>query len=110
MPGASLHATFAVPESVARPPVVLILAGSGPTDRDGNSRAGLSTDVYRKLAGALTAAGYAVLRPDKRGVGGSAATDLREEALTFSTYVQDAPRLVMTTIVHGIATPPTDAP
>uniref|UniRef100_UPI0025D7ED84 alpha/beta hydrolase n=1 Tax=Deinococcus sp. TaxID=47478 RepID=UPI0025D7ED84 len=90
VPSASLRATLSVPEGVAHPPVVLILAGSGPTDRDGNGPSGLSTDVYRKLAGALTAAGYAVLRPDKRGVGSSAATDSREEALTFSTYVQDA--------------------
>jgi hypothetical protein len=38
-------------------PVVLLIAGSGPTDRDGNSAMGLRTDAYRMLAEALAAKG-----------------------------------------------------
>ncbi|MFB9994874.1 alpha/beta hydrolase [Deinococcus oregonensis] len=90
VPGATLQATLSVPQSVFRPPVVLILAGSGPTDRDGNSPAGINTDAYKKLAAALNTAGFAVLRPDKRGIGASLPTDRREEALTFTDYVNDA--------------------
>ncbi len=52
-------------------PVVLFLAGSGPTDRDGNSSLGLRTDAYRLVAEALAARGIASLRYDKRGVGSS---------------------------------------
>jgi uncharacterized protein len=47
-------------------PAVLLMPGSGPLDRDGNT-AGFSLDVYRRLAGALSQQGYAVLRYDKPG-------------------------------------------
>jgi uncharacterized protein len=90
VPGAELHATLSLPIGVDRPPVVLILAGSGPTDRDGNSPAGVKTDVYRKLSAALGAADIATLRPDKRGVGMSTMADKREDALSFGDYVNDA--------------------
>src|SRR6185437_11043535 len=59
-------------------PVVLIIAGSGPTDRDGNSPAPvapgrtLDTDSYKLLAQALAAHGIASVRYDKRGIGASA--------------------------------------
>ncbi len=90
VPGAELHATLSLPDGIARPPVALILAGSGPTDRDGNSVAGVQTDMYKKLSAALNAAGIATLRPDKRGVGQSAVAGLQEETLTFGDYVNDA--------------------
>ena len=87
---AELRAVLSVPDGIVRPPVALILAGSGPTDRDGNSPAGVQTDMYRKLSAALNAAGIATLRPDKRGIGQSVVADLREETLTFGDYVNDA--------------------
>ncbi|TSA79946.1 alpha/beta hydrolase [Deinococcus detaillensis] len=90
VPGAELHATLTIPDSVGCPPVLLILAGSGPTDRDGNSPLGVHSNVYRKLALALEGAGYAVLRPDKRLIGESTVSDPREDVLTFGTYIQDA--------------------
>ena len=74
VPGAVLEATLSIPEGVNSPPVLLILAGSGPTDRDGNSPLGVHSDVYRKLASALEAAGYTTLRPGKRGIGRRTAT------------------------------------
>jgi len=47
---------------------VVIVPGSGPTDRDGNSPgAGLATDSYKLLAEGLAQAGIASLRTDKRG-------------------------------------------
>ncbi len=52
-------------------PVVLLIAGSGPTDRDGNNAMGLRTDAYRMVAEALASHGIATLRYDKRGVGQS---------------------------------------
>ncbi|HXM06972.1 MAG TPA: alpha/beta fold hydrolase [Candidatus Acidoferrum sp.] len=71
-------------------PVVLIVAGSGPTDRDGNSGDLLRTDAYKLLAQALAARGIATVRYDKRGVGESAAAMTAENDLRFDTYVQDA--------------------
>lgn len=71
--------------------VVLIIAGSGPTDRNGNSPAfGLHSDAYKLLASSLAARNIASLRYDKRGIGGSAAALSSEKDLTFETYVQDA--------------------
>jgi uncharacterized protein len=49
-------------------PAVLLLPGSGPTDRDGNSRLGITTDLHKMIAQALAAAGIASLRFDKRAI------------------------------------------
>ena len=90
VPGAELHATLQTPDGVVRPPIALIIAGSGPTDRDGNNPLGVSVGSYRKLADALEAAGIATLRPDKRLIGASKASDPSEAALRFDDYVNDA--------------------
>jgi hypothetical protein len=61
-----------MPQGGAGPvPVALIVAGSGPTDRNGNSTFGLHTDAYRELADELALRGVASVRYDKRGVGTS---------------------------------------
>ena len=90
VPGAELHATLQTPGGVVAPPIALIIAGSGPTDRDGNNSLGVSVSSYRKLADALEAAGIATLRPDKRLIGASRADDPSEAALRFDDYVNDA--------------------
>lgn len=51
-------------------PTALLIAGSGPLDRDGNHRR-LPLQVSKDLAGVLAEAGWASLRFDKRGVGES---------------------------------------
>ena len=53
-------------------PVVLIVPGSGPTDRDGNSPMGMKTDAYKLLAEALSEEHISTVRVDKRGMFGSA--------------------------------------
>ncbi len=70
-------------------PVALIIAGSGPTDRNGNSSMGLTTGAYRKLAEGLAAQGIATLRYDKRGVGASTVA-MSESAVRFDDFVNDA--------------------
>ena len=52
-------------------PVFLIVPGSGPTDRDGNSPLGIAAAPYRLLAEALAKRGYPSVRIDKRGMFGS---------------------------------------
>jgi hypothetical protein len=90
-PARALSGTLVVPGSPGRVPVALIIAGSGPTDRDGNS-AMLpgKNDAYRMLAEGLKAQGIASLRYDKRGIGASAAAGGPEEDLRFGRLVQDA--------------------
>ena len=88
-----LYGTYEVPESrdVDSFPVVLILSGSGPTDRDGNSSLLPGKNNSLKYLGeALAKNGIASLRYDKRGVGKSAASMIREEDLRFETYIADA--------------------
>ncbi len=63
-----------------RPPVVLLLPGSGPVDRDSNYRS-MKFDITRQLALALAEAGLASLRYDKRGVGASSGGDWRAVGL-----------------------------
>jgi pimeloyl-ACP methyl ester carboxylesterase len=71
--------------------VVLIIAGSGPTDRDGNSRLEKHhISSYRQLADALASQGIASLRYDKRGVGESHEVLSSESQLRFGDFVDDA--------------------
>lgn len=88
----TLYGTLTVPARGAET-AVLLIAGSGPTDRDGNNR-GLRCDCYRLLAEELTAAGYAVLRYDKRAIGSSVLDDPTLVAeLTLDQYIDDAAAL-----------------
>jgi hypothetical protein len=68
----------------------LILAGSGPTDRNGNNTMGLHTDVLKLLAQGLAAHGIVTLRTDKRGIGQSAGAMQSEDDLRPQTYADDA--------------------
>lgn len=71
--------------------VVLIVAGSGPTDRNGNSSVlpGQNNSL-KMIADGLAAQGIASLRYDKRGIGGSRAAMTSESDLRFDHYVDDA--------------------
>lgn len=79
-------------------PVALIIAGSGPTDMDGNTVSGgisQKNNSLKQLAEGLAKAGIASLRYDKRGVASSTvSTGFQEKDLRFEHYVQDAARWV----------------
>ncbi len=68
----------------------MIIAGSGPTDRNGNSPLGVSSNSLRMLADSLARYGIASLRYDKRGVAASQAAGPSESELRFDDYVADA--------------------
>ncbi|MEL7699648.1 alpha/beta fold hydrolase [Citromicrobium bathyomarinum] len=70
-------------------PAVLIVPGSGPTDRDGNSPLGIAAQTYKLLAEALAQRGIASVRIDKRGMFGSAAAVPDPNAVTVDDYVAD---------------------
>lgn len=86
---APLHGTLLTPEGPTRA-VAVILPGSGPTDRDGNSPLGVSASSYRLLAEGLAEQGVATVRADKRGIGESAAAGMTEADLRFTHYSDDA--------------------
>ncbi len=70
-------------------PVVLIIPGSGPTDRDGNSPLGITAAPYRLLADGLAVNGVATVRIDKRGMFGSSGAVSDANAVTIGDYVDD---------------------
>jgi len=86
---APLFGTLLQPQGEARAAAV-ILPGSGPTDRDGNSPLGVSAATYRLLAEGLAEAGIATVRIDKRGIGKSAPAAVFEDQLRFSHDAEDA--------------------
>jgi pimeloyl-ACP methyl ester carboxylesterase len=70
----TLPGTLTMPTNYnGAPPVALIVAGSGPTDRNGNSagplRAQNNSNLYAILAWQLADAGIASVRYDKRAIG-----------------------------------------
>ena len=69
--GLTLAGTYATPDGEGPFPAALLVAGSGPLDRDGNIKR-MPLYVSRDLATTLATAGWATLRYDKRGVGDSA--------------------------------------
>ncbi|WP_233994240.1 alpha/beta hydrolase [Porphyrobacter sp. AAP60] len=75
--------------SSAQGPVALIIPGSGPTDRDGNSPLGVRAASYRLLAQGLAAEGITTVRIDKRGMFGSAGAVPDANAVTMADYVVD---------------------
>jgi uncharacterized protein len=86
-----LSGTLALPSGTGHWPVVLLIAGSGPADRDGNSALmPEATGHMKRLAHALAEQGLASLRYDKRGLGGSEHPGLREDDLRFRHLVEDA--------------------
>ncbi len=89
----TLYGTLTTPAGAGPFAAVLIIAGSGPTDRNGNNP-GLpgKDDTYKLLASALAANGLASVRYDKRGIGASAAAAPAggEAALRFDTFADDA--------------------
>ncbi|WPO80799.1 alpha/beta hydrolase [Flavobacterium sp. KACC 22761] len=84
-----LYGTLTVPDVTKKCPVALIIAGSGPTDRNGNNPM-MKNNSLKMLAEALAKNGIASLRYDKRGISESKAAAPTESALVFENYTEDA--------------------
>ncbi|MEZ0481660.1 alpha/beta hydrolase [Planococcus sp. SSTMD024] len=89
--GGMMQALEEIPDTEGPHPVAILIAGSGPTDKDGNSLTlpGKNNSL-KMLAEELKAEGIAVIRYDKRGVGDNAALGKNEAELRFDDYAQDA--------------------
>lgn len=99
--GVTLAGTLTVPmiSEIQRVPGVVLVAGSGPTDRDGNNPLiPARVDLLKQIAATLANAGIASLRYDKRGIAGSAVApqrpldrtlDPRERFFSWDQFVGD---------------------
>ena len=92
--GCRLEGSLLVPNAHAGiQKMVIIIAGSGPTDRNGNNPLGINASSYRMLAEALADKQICTFRYDKRGIGKSIPEDFRENTLRFDDYVDDAVKI-----------------
>jgi alpha-beta hydrolase superfamily lysophospholipase len=89
----AIDAVLTIPADVERPPVALLIAGSGSTDHDGNGPQ-MKPATLKKLSDQLVARNVATLRYDKRGAGGWKPEFGRPEDFRFKDYVDDAAALV----------------
>ena len=67
----------------------IIISGSGPTDRDGNSTY-IKSDYLKMLAEGLFENGISSYRYDKRGVGNSIGKIKSGDEVKFSDFINDA--------------------
>ncbi len=90
-PTGDIFGTLELPAAKQPVPVALIIAGSGPTDRNGNSPAlPGSNNSLKMLADGLAARGIASLRYDKRGIAASRAAMTTEADIRFNHFIEDA--------------------
>lgn len=91
VPGVTIFGTLLSKNS--RQKLAIIVAGSGPTDRDGNGL-GVQTNDYKMLAWSLDSQNIATFRYDKRGVAKSASGGIIEDSLRFDDYVTDLEKIL----------------
>ncbi len=83
-----LKGTLMEPEVTTAPHLVVIISGSGPTDRNGNN-ASMMNNSLKFLAEGLFDEGLASFRFDKRGIAGSATEAIEEEDQRFEDFATD---------------------
>ena len=84
----TIEGALLVPGGKEKGPCALIVAGSGPVDRDGNLP-GMTNNSLKMLGTELLKNGITTLRYDKRGVGKSKDAGSKEENLRFEHYIAD---------------------
>jgi len=83
-----IDGTLALPKDENSKTLAIIIAGSGPTDRDGNQNF-MKSNALKKLAHQLTQRGIATFRYDKRTVK-QVKTGNIDSATSFDDFVTDA--------------------
>lgn len=84
-----IKGTLLCPSLKTNTPLVLLIAGSGPTDRNGNNPI-MVNNALKLLAEGLFQNGIASLRYDKRGIAESKHAGVNESDLRFENYIEDA--------------------
>lgn len=89
---AFVDGTLLVPSSVEKPKLAILIAGSGPTDRNGNQKF-LKNNNLKKLAESLSNQGIATFRYDKRVVK-QIITGNFDKNTMFDDFVKDAESVI----------------
>ena len=84
-----MQGTLLSPKGENQPPLAILIAGSGPTDRDGN-QALFKNNSLKYLAEGLAQKGIATFRYDKRVIAQINNATVQEEKMTFEDEVNDA--------------------
>jgi len=84
------------------PPLVLLISGAGPTDRNGNNyNVPGRTDNLLMLAKALASKGIASFRYDKRGSGEAYMLEKQGAVTSLATHVEDAAKIADSLLAAG---------
>jgi uncharacterized protein len=86
--GVKIHTVLSNPLKSAACPLVIIIAGSGPTDLNGNQMI-MHNNSLKYLSEALVEKSIATVRFDKRAIGKSKINDMNEADLTIEKYADD---------------------
>jgi alpha-beta hydrolase superfamily lysophospholipase len=70
-----------------------MIAGSGPTDRDGNNPS-MKINSLKMLSDSLNSHGFSTFRFDKRGIAQSQVLGLKEEDMNIDTFVEDTKKWI----------------
>lgn len=92
--GIKLHTVLAKPQNAENCPLVIIIAGSGPTDLNGN-QPNLTNNSLKYLSEALVENKIATLRFDKRAIAKSSYSGIDESTLTIDQYVRDVESIIV---------------
>lgn len=84
-----IDGTILLPDGVENPKLAIIIAGSGPTDRNGNQQM-INTNSLKYLAEGLSENGIATFRYDKRIIKQMKDRTLTEESIRFDDFIEDA--------------------
>ncbi|MEX1002343.1 MAG: alpha/beta hydrolase [Crocinitomicaceae bacterium] len=89
--GYTICGTLTSPEDqdASSVPLVILIAGSGPTDRNGNNSL-MQNNSLKMLSALLSENGYACLRYDKRSIAESKIENFDTRTLSFDDFLADA--------------------
>ncbi|HYK73495.1 MAG TPA: alpha/beta hydrolase [Pseudoneobacillus sp.] len=96
-----IYGSLTIPSEEEKYPAILIIAGSGPIDRNGNDRKGkYPTNLYKELAEFMSSLGFVTLRYDKIGTGkrtgdwmAAGLSDLVEDAKKSIEFLMSHPNV-----------------
>lgn len=101
----SIGATVSCPDESKKNPAIVLIMGTGTTDRDGNEKS-FKTDVYKNLANMFAEFGFVCVRYDKRGTyetegnyNTAGLSDLVDDAVSVIRYTKALPYVDETRII-----------